>query len=515
MAGSIARARTAQSARARFGGPGAGALFQPLARRPGGVLHAELADRLRDLIAAGGLASGARLPGARALAAELGVSRVTVTTAVDDLVAEGYLEASERRGTIVAAGLPNAGFRRPGEAPASASFPAPNPWSRSEAVTIEAVRPDVDLDLGPESFSLAGLDVPGWGRRLASAWRELASEPDGGAVSYFGALGDPVLRTAIARQLGVARGVRAAPESIAVTAGATAALAAVARVWLGPGRTCVVENPGGEQLRRAMASAGGSLVAVPVDTDGLIVDALPDHADVALVTPSWQYPNGGRMPLGRRLALLDWARRTGCVIVEDDCEGELRHDGPPLPALQGLAEDGRVVYVNTFSKVVFPGLRTGYLVVPNVHRTLLLAAVEAGGRPPGAVEQRALGRFLESGAYVRHVRRVRAMLASRRAAFRDELARGSGGVLRVRAGEVGGHLIVELPAGTSGRDVAARLLGRGVRLESLASNVSGGAASDRALAVYLARTDEAGLREAARRLATVVGVGRLGARTAP
>ncbi|HEX8025749.1 MAG TPA: PLP-dependent aminotransferase family protein, partial [Candidatus Limnocylindrales bacterium] len=232
-------------------------------------------------------------------------------------------------------------------------------------------------------------------------------------------------------------------------------------------------------------------------------DALPARADVVLVTPSWQYPSGGRMPIARRLALLDWARRAGAVIVEDDCEGELRHSGPPLPALQGMAEDGRVLYLNTFSKVLFPGLRTGYLVAPDAHRELLLAAVEAGARPPGAVEQRALGRFLESGAYVRHLRRVRSLLAARRSAFRDELDRASKGRLRVRAGEVGGHLIVDLGPNESATAVAADLLRRGVRVEPLSANRTLAGGPDRALVVYLSRVDEAGLRESARRLAAV------------
>lgn len=480
-------------------------LFDPLERRPGATLHGDLAARLRALVAGGRLAPGAHLPGARTLAGELGVSRITVTTALDQLVAEGYLEANERRGTVVARGLPPAGFASSGSAGAAAGagFPAPNPWSPAGPVTIGSSRPPVEIDLGPESFSLAAVDVRGWGRRLAAAWRELAAEPDSGATSYFGSLGDPVLRSAIARHVAVERGVRAAPEAVAITAGSIAALAAVARAWLGPGRTCVVEDPGGEQLRRAIASAGADLTFVPVDDAGLVVDALPRRADVALVTPSWQYPSGGRMPLARRIALLEWARRCGCVIVEDDCEGELRHAGPPLPSLQGMAEDGRVVYVNTFSKVLFPGLRTGFLVAPEPHRGILLAALEAGSRPPGAVEQRALGWFLESGSYVRHVRRLRTLLAARRAAFEGELGRASAGRLQVRPGEVGGHLIVELPPGPTARQVAAGLLRRGVRLESLATNRRAAGAPDRALVVYLANADAARLREAARRLARV------------
>src|SRR4029078_4503491 len=140
---------------------------------------------------------------------------------------------------------------------------------------------------------------------------------------------------------------------------------------------------------------------------GILVDDLPAAADAVFVTPSWQYPAGGSLSLPRRLALLRWAERVGAIVLEDDCESELRYDGAPLPSLQGLAPDGRVIYVSTFSKVLFPGLRTGYVVVPDRHRGTRLAALEAGGRPPAALEQRALALLLESGAFHRHVRRLR------------------------------------------------------------------------------------------------------------
>jgi GntR family transcriptional regulator/MocR family aminotransferase len=475
------------------------------------ILHRVLAERIRGLVASGRLAPGAKLPGARTLATELEVSRVTVTTALDQLVAEGYLEASERRSTRVTAELPDAGFGAAIDpmASGSGSFPAPNAWSPLEPVTSDGRQSSAEIDLGPESFSLALIDVPGWGRRLAAAWRELAAEPDSGATSYFGSQGDPVLRAAIASHATVHRGVRAAPDSVVITSGSIAALAAVARTWLGPGRTCVVEDPGGEQLRRALAADGATLIPVPVDADGLIVEALPDRADVALVTPSWQYPSGGRLPVARRVALLEWSRRTGCILVEDDCEGELRHAGSPLPTLQGMAEDGRVIYVNTFSKVLFPGIRTGFLIAPDRHRGPLLAAAEAGARPPGAVEQRALGRFVESGAYLRHLRRVRATLNARRAAFDAELRLASRGRLRVRAGEAGGHLVVDLPMEArvprSATEVGVALEAIGVRIESLQANRLDRHGPDRTLVVYLTRADDAELREAARRLARVVG----------
>jgi GntR family transcriptional regulator/MocR family aminotransferase len=459
---------------------------------------------LRSAIAAGRLRPGASLPGSRSLARELGVARITVQTAYDQLVAEGYLDADPRRGTRVGSDLPEGAFDGPpGRVAAPDTLPAPSAWAPRAPVTMEDSLPDDEIDLGPESFSLAVLDRRAWERRIVSAWRELADEPAGAAVSYFGGLGDPVLRGALADHLAVNRGVRARPDNVVITAGATAALAALAQVWLGPGTSCVVEEPGGSQLRRSLSIAGAQLLPVAVDADGLDPAGLPERADVVFVTPSWQYPSGGRMSVARRLALIDWARRAGALIVEDDCEGELRYAGDPLPTLAGLAEDGRVLYVNTFSKVLFPGLRTGYMVVPDIHRGPLLASLEAGARGPSALEQRALGRFVESGAYVRHLRRVRTRYGALRAAFEREIRRRAGDRLRVRPGEAGGHLLVEIvPGGPSATDLAARARSAGVRVEPLRANrMDRAGAADDALVVYLTRATEAELVEAARRLA--------------
>jgi GntR family transcriptional regulator/MocR family aminotransferase len=468
-------------------------------------LHRQLVAGLRQAIANGRLRPGAALPGTRTMARELGVARITVATAFDQLVAEGYLDAEPRRGTRVGRDLPERGFGIGVAAPAAtaASLPSPNSWAPRSPVTMEDALPDDEIDLGPESFSLDALNRRAWERRLVAAWRELAEEPAGGAVSYFGGLGDPVLRRALADHLAVNRGVAARPENVVITAGATAALAAVALVWLGPGRRCVVEEPGGAQLRRSLASAGAEVVPVPVDAEGLDPAGLPERADVAFVTPSWQYPSGGRMSVARRIALIEWARRAGALIVEDDCEGELRYAGDPLPTLAGLGEEGRVLYVNTFSKVLFPGLRTGYAVVPDVHRGPLLAAIEAGARPPSALEQRTLGRFVESGAYQRHLRRVRTRYSALRATFERELSRHAGKRLRVRPGEAGGHLLVEIGrGGPSATELVAAAGAVGVRVETLRANrLDRSQGADDAVVVYLTRASGQEIAEAAARLA--------------
>ena len=508
MTGSIARASSRQIDRARPGraeAAKAGRLPLVLDRGSAEALHRQLVAGLRTAIAGGRLRPGTSLPGSRSLARELGVARITVTTAYDQLVAEGYLDADPRRGTRVGRDLPDRAFDLSIHGPTAlaGSLPTPNAWAPTAPVTMEDPLPDDEIDLGPESFSLAAVDRRAWERRLVAAWRELADGPAGAAVSYFGGLGDPVLRRALADHLSLNRAVRARPDNVVITAGATAALAAVAHVWLGPGRRCVVEEPGGAQLRRSLGSAGAEIIPVPVDAEGLDPAGLPDRADVAFVTPSWQYPSGGRLSVARRLALIEWARRAGALIVEDDCEGELRYAGDPLPTLAGLGEDGRVLYVNTFSKVLFPGLRTGYVVVPDVVRGPLLAAIEAGARPPGALEQRALGRFVESGAYQRHLRRVRSRYGALRSTFERELRRHAGGRLRVRPGEAGGHLLVEIgPGGPSATDLVAAVGAAGVRVEPLRANrLDRSRGADDALVVYLTRATGPELALAAARLA--------------
>lgn len=481
----------------------------PLERGGSEPLHRQIERRLRDAIAGGRLRPGAHLTATRVLARELGIARITVQTAYDQLAAEGYLDVDARRGTRVAVDLPEHGFdaANPGVAVAGTErFPARNAWSPEGPITAPGPASPAGLELGPEWFGLQVFDTRGWERLLVRAWRELATEADGAATTYAGALGDVRLRVALADHLAVRRGVRCTPESIALAAGSTAAIAAVARTWLGPGRVCLVEDPGGEQLRRSLAGSGARIVPVPVDDRGIRVDLLPPAADVVFVTPSWQYPSGGSLSLPRRLALLRWAARVGAIVVEDDCESELRYDGAPLPSLQGLAPDGRVIYVSTFSKVLFPGLRTGYLVVPDRHRGPLLAALEAGARPPAAIEQRALAILLESGAFHRHVRRLRAAFAARRDAFARGLTEGDAR-LHIRHASAGGHLLVDVrDAGWTATALAAALLEVGIRAEPLSANrlLPG---PDDALVIYLSRPDEAALEQAGREIGRVARLG--------
>ncbi|MEO8570892.1 MAG: PLP-dependent aminotransferase family protein, partial [Chloroflexota bacterium] len=276
--------------------------------------------------------------------------------------------------------------------------------------------------------------------------------------------------------------------------------------WLGPASVCVVEDPGGGQLRRALGSAGARIVPVPVDAGGILVDRLPRQAAIAFVTPSWQYPAGGSLSLPRRVALLRWAAEVGAIIVEDDCESELRHDGEPMPSLQGMAPDGRVIYVGTFSKVLYPGLRTGYMVVPQRHHGPLLAALEAGGRAPAAVEQRALALLLEGRGFHLHLQRLRASYAARRASFEDALVATRAG-LEVRRATGGGHLILGIVDGTwTATGLAATLADNGIRVEPLAANRLLEAPDDE-LVVYISRLGATALASAASEIGRIARMG--------
>ncbi len=208
-----------------------------------------------------------------------------------------------------------------------------------------------------------------------------------------------------------------------MTAGAQGALATAARLWLGDGRGLAIEDPGGPHLQRTFEAFGVPLIHVPVDDRGLLVDRLPDGPAAVLVTPSWQYPNGGTMPVARRMQLLAWAARNEAAIIEDDCDSELRYEGHPQPSLQGLDEQrARALRRARSARSCTRACGTGYAVVPTPVLEPFVARHEAGYRGPGALEQRALALFLAEGHFERHLVRVRAHFAERQSALLATLA---------------------------------------------------------------------------------------------
>jgi GntR family transcriptional regulator/MocR family aminotransferase len=295
-----------------------------------------------------------------------------------------------------------------------------------------------------------------WSRLLSRRWRR-------GAVplAYGYAEGDVALRAAIAEYVRSARGARCSDGQVLIVGGSQQAVDLTARAVLDPGDAAWVEEPGYWGVRAALVAAGARLVPVPVDAEGLNVEAgeaLEASARIACVAPSHQMPLGVTMSAGRRLELLAWARRFGACIVEDDYDSEYRYASRPLACLQGLDDAGSVVYVGTFSKTIFPALRLGYVIAPPGMVDALQAARAAADRHSPALEQSVLADFIGEGHYTRHVRRMRAAYQERRDALRAAVAKRLAGCLTLGPADAGMHTVGWLTPGTDDRQISAALL---------------------------------------------------------
>jgi GntR family transcriptional regulator/MocR family aminotransferase len=447
-------------------------------------LHRQLYFGLREAILESRLPPGARLPSTRSLAGDLGVSRNTVLAAFEQLLAEGYIQGRVGAGSFVSRQLPedalNARKLEPGATrPAEPGAAPPGPSARGRRLTALPQPESRPRAFAPGLPELARFPFEDWARRLAKTWRNppkrllIGSEPAG-----FGPL-----REALAAYLGAARAVRCTPEQIFVVSGAQQALDLAARVLLDAGDPVWVEEPGYTGLIGALVAGGAAVVPVPVDEAGIVVAAgraVAPGARMACVSPSHQFPLGVTMSLARRLELIEWAREAGAFILEDDYDSEYRYAGRPLAALQGLDADGRVIYVGTMSKVMFPALRLGYMVVPE-HLVAAFAAIRRlTDTHPSTLVQPALAEFIKDGSLTAHIRRMRALYAERQALLLEAAARHLGERLALRPAEAGMHLVGRLPHGTDDRAIAARARQLGVEVTPLA-------------ALYQGRPDRAGL----------------------
>jgi GntR family transcriptional regulator/MocR family aminotransferase len=438
-------------------------------------LYRQLYERLRGQILAGRLDAGARLPSTRALAGTLGVSRTTTALAYDLLLQEGYVESRVGDGTRVARLHAQPRGAAPTRPPASAPPERAAPVSRRGRLLAELPYPEAvavqEAGAAENPFRISQPDVAHfpyatWGRLVARHARR--SLPD--VALYQQIAGYAPLREAIAAHIALARGVRCSPEQVIVTAGAQGALALVAQVLLDHGDPVWLEDPGYTGARGALLAAGAVPIPIPVDREGLDVAAGRRRcpgARLAVVTPSHQFPTGVTMSLRRRLALLAWAREAGAWIVEDDYDSEYRFGGRPLEALHGLDDEGRVLYVGTFSKVLFPALRLGYLVVPPGLPPAVRAARRLVDIHPPILEQMALADFIAEGHFARYVRRMRPLYQARRDALVEALRRELGGLLEVVVPQAGLNLAAWLPAGPCGRAVAACVVEHGLALPTL------------------------------------------------
>jgi GntR family transcriptional regulator / MocR family aminotransferase len=392
-------------------------------------LFRQIYDRTRAAIAAGQLRAGERLPSARSLAAQLGAARGTVETAYAMLSGEGWIVARGAAGTVVA---PTLGIRPRQATPALAPSVQ---GSATALVTGTAPRP---FQMGLPALDAFPRKL--WARLVSREARALSSA----GLGYPDALGDRALREAIAAYLAISRGVTCSPEQVCVTAGCQGALSLIARVLIEPGAAVWFEDPGYHLSHRGLVSAGANVIPVPVDADGMrLEDALAGAAPArfAVVTPSHQSPLGVALSLTRRLALLGWAEANHAWLIEDDYDGEFHYAGRPLPALKSLDRGDVVLYVGSFSKVLFPGLRLGYLVVPDrlVERFAAAMPLFSGGC--GRLEQAVVARFMAEGHFARHLKRMRELYAARRRALAAALAEVFGDRLQVTLQSGGMHLL--------------------------------------------------------------------------
>jgi GntR family transcriptional regulator/MocR family aminotransferase len=438
-------------------------------------LHRQIYDEIRAAVLAGRLSAGARLPSTRALAADLAISRNTVAGAFDQLLAEGYIEGRRGAGTFVAKELPEALLRVPATAQSSvrARVRAPRLSARGRMLAATPVAPGAREGASASAFrpGIPALDAfprDLWSRIAARLYRQSKFD----FLSYGDPAGHPPLRRAIAEYLRAARGVNCSWEQVIVTSGSQQALDLTARVLLDPGDSAWVEDPGYFGARGAWTAAGIRCTPVPVDDEGLSVaqgERCAPHARLAYVSPSRQYPLGITMSLPRRMALLAWARRRGAWIAEDDYDSEFRYAGRPLAALQGLDTTGRVIYIGTFSKVLFPALRLGYMVVPAGAVDAFAAARALSDRHPPGPSQALVTEFLTEGHFARHIRRMRMLYAERQAALLAAVRRECAGLLDISPADGGMHLVAWLPKGSSDREVSRRVAANGVTAPPLSA----------------------------------------------
>jgi GntR family transcriptional regulator/MocR family aminotransferase len=476
-----------------------------------GPLHRRLYAGLRRAILEDRLRPGARLPSSRALARELSLSRNTVLQAYEQLVAEGYAVARTGAGTFVAEALPG-GRRLPRAQPKSRSASAVAPSAAgarirsripAHAATWSLPREPVDIDFRYGEPAYADLPMETWARRLGRRARRLSAR----RLAYQEPGGAPELREALAEYLGRVRGVVCEPDRIIIVHGSQQAIELCTRLYVDPGDGVVLEEPHYTGFSFCAAAAGGRIESIPCDEEGLRVDRLEDVASVKLacVTPSHQFPSGGVLPLARRLALLDWAGRRGVMVLEDDYDGEFRFEGRPLDCLQSLDPDGRVVYVGTASKVLFPALRIGWAVVPRHAVELFRSAKAIHDTGTATLEQLAFADFVAEGDLDRHVRRARRRHGLRRAALLEAMTDELGDRAEVVGADAGVHVLVRLRelSRAKGRALRAACRVRGVGVYPAAPFYSRPPRHAELLLGYAA-LDESAIREGVCRLRAAI-----------
>jgi GntR family transcriptional regulator / MocR family aminotransferase len=471
-------------------------------------LQQQVYRAIRSAILEAVLNPGARLPSSRGLADDLGVSRTTTLLAYEQLMAEGYVAARRGSGTYVAGELPD-----------------DLPMRASTRGASRTKHPQLSRRGG------ALVDTPGSGRRIAGPprpfrlgapaldlfplrlWAQLVNRRlrsmTIGQLDYTDLAGFSGLREAIAGHVETARGTRCHADQVFIVAGAQRGLQMIATVLLDHGDRVWVEEPGYPGARAALTAASARIVPVRVDDQGLVVSAAarkaPD-ARMAYVTPSNQFPLGMPMSLGRRLELLQWASRAGTWVVEDDYDSEFRYGTRPFPCLHGLDRDGRVVYVGSFSKSIFPALRLGFVIVPSDLHDAFRAARRAADLHPPMLEQMALADFIAGGHYARHLRRMRFAYRERLDALSDAADRLCAGAIRLRSVHAGLHAVADL-CGTDETRVSLEARQRNIEVSPLGMYFCG-RPTGQGLVLGFASTRPEALRRGMEKLAASIDAAR-------
>lgn len=408
-------------------------------------------EALRDQIQDGIFGTEGRLPSSRALARELGVSRTTMTLAYEQLLAEGFIAVQRGSCPRVASDLFGAVKKKVGiepVCPIRLSSYGERIRDFRPAPTYTGSKLLADFRYG--DMSSADFPTIQWKRAVS-----LAASQQADRLNYADPHGSLRLRVALQGYLWRTRQLNCEPEHIIIVNGSQQGLDLCARLFLDAGDTFVIENPAYAMARQVLTGTGAAPISIPVDQDGMKTELLAGvSARLAYVTPSHQFPLGGVMPITRRHQLLDWAQRNGAWIIEDDYDSEYRYDIKPVPSLQGLDGNGRVIYLGTISKTLSPRLRVGYLVVPPSLQVVVSTAKRLADRHSPITEQEALATLIDKGTYERHVRRVRRLNSHRRVALIEALGRHFGNTVVIEGADAGLHIVVwfpDLPAACEGQ----------------------------------------------------------------
>ncbi|RKX75290.1 MAG: PLP-dependent aminotransferase family protein [Spirochaetes bacterium] len=438
-------------------------------------LHRQLYRALREKILTNVILPGERLPSSRVLAEELSLGRNTVVNAYNQLIAEGFLDSAVGSGTIVSTDLPE-------ELTGTTAFSdnlddlSRGPGKRDIRISERGIAlNDVpfleETRLKPFTPAYPFIDerfVTVWGSLMSKAWRRMTRNQFG----YPSALGYYPLREAIASYLRMARGVKCVSQQVIITDGAQQALNLTAQLLLNPGESVWIEDPSYDGAKAAFRNVPARIVPVPIDSSGLMIDTAlktDPTAKLAYISPSNQFPLGITMDLNRRLQLINWAEENSAWIIEDDYDSEFRYGGPPVMSLQGIDRSERVIYVGTFSKVLYPGLRLGYMVAPADLIEPIHAMRAHADRGSPLFEQIVLNDYIREGHFARHIRRMRKLYSERRLALIEAIKKHLGEMLELSDGEAGLHIVARLPEGVDDEQLSMALRTRGYEVPCLSS----------------------------------------------